>query len=321
MSASLQRQLTPNFVVEGSYIGKVGKKLVGHNFFNAAPYINSPITGLPPSLQNVEERVPASPGIISTASRVLGNFFGSEYHSMQLRVERRMARSFSFSASYALSKNTTNQPENTTGLISNIPNPFDLDSLWGPSFLDRRHVVAASWVWIPQHSFSNAISNAFLNGWTVTGFHRIQSGMPLVFTTGADVAQNGVLNAAGQYPALVPGATAGDLRRDHSSTEDMLAMYFNTSAFVPLNSIPRGTYGNATRGLIYGPGDSTTDLAILRYVNLRSGMRLQLRGEFFNAFDQVNFNNPVTNISSPTFGRITGSGPGRVVQVAAKLIW
>ena len=134
MSASLQRQLTPNFVVEGSYIGKIGKKLVGHNFFNAAPFINSPVTGQPPSLQNVEERVPFSPGIISTASRVLGNFFRSEYHSLQLRAERRMARSFSLSASYALSKNLTNQPENTTGLISNIPNPFDLDSLWGPSY-------------------------------------------------------------------------------------------------------------------------------------------------------------------------------------------
>ena len=100
--------------------------------------------------------MPFSPGIISAASRVLGNFFRSEYHSLQLRAERRMARSFSVSVSYALSKNLTNQPENTTGLISNIPNPFDLDSLWGPSFLDRRHVVAASWVWTPQRDFSNA---------------------------------------------------------------------------------------------------------------------------------------------------------------------
>src|SRR5687768_3004722 len=321
MSASLQRQLTPNFVVEGSYIGKIGKKIVGHNYFNAAPFINSPITGAPPSLQNVEERVPLSPGVISTASRVLGNFFRSEYHSMQLRAERRMARSFSLSASYALSKNLTNQPENTTGLISNIPNPFDLDSLWGPSFLDRRHVVAASWVWSPQRNFSNAISGALLNGWTVTGFHRIQSGTPLVFTTGVDVAQNGVLNSGGQYPRLMPGMTADDLKRDHSSTEDMLAQYFNTAAFMPLNSIPRGTYGDATRGLIYGLGDSNTDLAILRYVSLGPDMRLQLRGEFFNAFNQVNFNNPNTNISASTFGRITGSGGGRVVQVAMKLIW
>jgi hypothetical protein len=322
VSASLQRQLTPNFVVEGSYIGKVGRKIVGHNYFNAAPFINSPITGQAPTLQNVEERAPFSPGVISAQSRVLGNFFRSEYHSFQVRAERRMARSFSFSASYALSKNMTNQPENTTGLISNIPNPFDLESLWGPSILDRRHVVAASWVWSPQRSFSNTVTNALLNGWTVTGFHRFQSGSPLVFTTGVDVAQNGTLNSGSQYPALMPGATADDLKRDFSNTAEMIAGYFNTAAFVPLNSIPRGTYGNATRGLIYGPGDSATDLAILRYVSLSRDLRLQFRGEFFNAFDEVNFNNPITNISSTaTFGRITGAGPGRVVQLAFKLIW
>jgi hypothetical protein len=320
-STSLQRQVTTNLAVEASYIGKVGRDLVGHNYFNAAPYINSPVTGQPPSLQNVEQRVPFSPGIISAQSRVLGNFFRSEYHSLQLRVERRMARTLSFSGSYALSKNLTNQPENTSGLISSIPNPFDLDSLWGPSILDRRHVIAASWVWSPLHEFGHPIAGAVLNGWTVTGFHRIQSGSPLVFTTGTDVAQNGVLNFGSQYPALIPGATADDLRRDHADRADMIAMYFNTAAFVPLNSIPRGTYGNATRGLIYGPGDSTSDLALLRYVNVGSGMRLQLRGEFFNVFNQVNFFAPTTNLSSSTFGRITGAGPGRVVQLALKLIW
>ena len=107
------------------------------------------------------------------------------------RGSRPGTRSFSFSGSYALSKNLTNQPENTTGLISSIPNPFDLDSLWGPSFLDRRHVVAASWVWSPQHEAANPIVRGLLNGWTLTGFHRIQSGSPLVFTMGTDVAQNG----------------------------------------------------------------------------------------------------------------------------------
>ena len=320
-SGSLQRQFGANFVVEAAYVGKIGSKLVGHNYFNAAPFINSPITGQPPTLQNVEQRVPLSPGIISAQSRVLGNFFRSTYHSLQLRAERRFARSFSFSASYALSKNMTNQPENTTGLISNIPNPFDLDSLWGPSFLDRRHVIAASWVWSPQHSFTNPVAGALLNGWTVTGFHRIQSGSPLVFTMGSDIAFNGILQPNGQYALLVPGTTAADVRRDHSSTADMIAMYFNTAAFVPFNSVPRGIYGDAKRGLIYGPGDVNTDLAVLRYVNLGAGLRLQLRGEFFNAFNQVNFGNPNTTLSSTSFGRITGAGGGRVIQVAAKLIW
>jgi hypothetical protein len=321
VSVSLQRQLGSNLVFEGAYVGKIGRDLVGHNYFNAAPFINSPITGQAPSLQNVEQRVPFSPGIISAQSRVLGNFFRSEYHSMQLRVERRMARSFSFSGSYALSKNLTNQPENTTGLISSIPNPFDLEYLWGPSFLDRRHVVAASWVWSPQVQLATPVLGALANGWTITGFHRIQSGSPLVFTTGVDVAQNGILQPNGQYPQLVAGMTAQDVKRGHSSRDDMIAMYFNTAAFVPLNSIPRGIYGDAKRGLVYGPADVGTDLAVLRYVNLPSRLRLQLRGEFFNAINHVNFNNPVTQLSSSNFGRITGSGGGRVVQLAAKLIW
>jgi hypothetical protein len=238
-----------------------------------------------------------------------------------LRAERRLTRGLSFSGSYALSKNLTNQPENTTGLISSIPNPFDLDSLWGPSILDRRHVVAASWVWSPQQAFTNSVAGVLLNGWTLTGFHRFQSGSPLVFTMGTDVAQNGILQPNGQYALLVPGATAGDVRRDHDSTADMIAAYFNTAAFVPLNRVPAGIYGNARRGLVYGPGDGNTDVAVLRYLNVGPGLRLQLRGEFFNAFNQVTFNNPNTTLSSSTFGRITGAGPGRVGQLAVKLIW
>jgi Carboxypeptidase regulatory-like domain/TonB-dependent Receptor Plug Domain len=320
-SGSLQRQLGSLYVVEASYIGKLGDDLVGHNYFNAAPFINSPITGQPPSLQNVEQRVPFSPGIISAQSRVLGNFFRSSYHSMQLRVERRMSRGFSFSGSYALSKNMTNQPENTTGLISSIPNPFDLESLWGPSLLDRRHVFAGSWVWSPQHDFSNRMFDALLNDWTLTGFHRIQSGSPLVFIMGTDVAQNGILQPNGQYALLVPGMTAADVSRSHDNKSDMIAAYFNTAAFVPVNSVPRGIYGDAARGLIYGPGDVGTDFAVLRYVPLSRDLRLQLRGEFFNAFNHANFNNPNTTVSSTTFGRITGAGAGRVIQLAAKVIW
>jgi hypothetical protein len=160
-----------------------------------------------------------------------------------------------------------------------------------------------------------------MHGWTFTGLHRIQSGTPLVFTMGSDVAQNGILQPNGQYALLAPGMTADDVRRDHSSKADMVAAYFNTAAFVPVNQVPRGIYGDARRGLIYGPGDVNSDLAVMRFLELPSNVRLQLRGEFFNAFNHTNFNNPNTTVSSTTFGRITGTGAGRVVQLAAKLIW
>jgi hypothetical protein len=321
MSISVQRQLWTNYAVDVAYVGKLGDQLVGHNYFNAAPFINSPRTGLPPSLQNIEERVPYSPGIISAQSRVLGNFFYSDYHSLQLRLDRRMAGTFSFSASYVLSKNMTNQPELTTGLISNIPNPFDLDALYARSFLDRRHVAAGSWVWSPRPDLSQGFLNALANGWTLTGLHRIQSGGPLAFTMGTDVALVGTLNTQVQYAQLVPGANADTVRRDHSDRADMVSRFFDTTAFVPVSQVPRGTFGNATRGLISGPASVTSDFAVLRYIDLPGRVRLQLRGELFNAFNQVNFFDPVTNAGSTTFGRITGAADGRVIQLAAKVIW
>jgi Carboxypeptidase regulatory-like domain len=323
MSASLQRQITPNMAVEAAYVGRIGRKLIGHNFFNAAPFINSPRTGLPPSLQNIQERVPYSPGIISAASRVLGNFFRSEYHSLQLRLERRLANGFSVTGSYVYSKSLTDQPQGGTGLISSIPNPFDIASMWGPSLSDRRHVLATSWVWMPRVGFQNGVTRAILNDWTISGVYRMQSGTPLEFTAGQDVALNGAtIGGSSQYAQLLPGVTAADVcRGSYSNTDDMLAMYFNPAGFMPVADEPRGIYGNARRGLCYGPGDSNIDLGITRTFNLGRGIRMQFRTEMFNAFNVVNFNNPTTNRSSTNFGRIMGSGGGRVVQIATKVLW
>jgi hypothetical protein len=51
-------------------------------------------------------------------------------------------------------------------------------------------------------------------------------------------------------------------------------------------------------------------------------MRLQFRGELFNAFNQVNFSAPGTNVTATaTFGRITAADSPRIGQVALKLLW
>ena len=161
--------------------------------------------------------MPFSPGIISAQSRVLGNFFDSTYHSMQLRVERRMARTFSFSASYALSSNRTNQPENTTGSHQQHPESVRSRVALG-AVLPRPPSCVRGVVGLEPaaHVRKRDRWARLLNGWTMTGFHRFQSGSPLVFTMGTDVAQNGILQPNGQYALLVPGATADDVRRDHS---------------------------------------------------------------------------------------------------------
>jgi hypothetical protein len=54
---------------------------------------------------------------------------------------------------------------------------------------------------------------------------------------------------------------------------------------------------------------------------VREGVRLQLRGEFFNVLNQVTLGAPNTSASSATFGRITSASSGREIQLAMKLLW
>jgi hypothetical protein len=92
-------------------------------------------------------------------------------------------------------------------------------------------------------------------------------------------------------------------------------------AFVPIAQLPKGIYGNAGRNILDGPGLSNTDFTLIKDVRIREALKLQLRGEFFNSFNQVHFDPPNTSVASGSFGRILSAQPGRVIQVAAKFLW
>jgi len=46
--------------------------------------------------------------------------------------------------------------------------------------------------------------------------------------------------------------------------------------------------------------------------------RVELRLESFNLLNTTQRGNPVTNLNSPTFGRILSAGDPRIMQIAAK---
>ena len=104
-------------------------------------------------------------------------------------------------------------------------------------------------------------------------------------------------------------------------TPGLVDQFFNTSAFVQPGDVPVGTYGNAGRNLISGPATVNTDLAVMKNFPITERTRIQLRGEFFNAFNQVNFSAPEARAQSGSFGRILSADPGRVAQLALKVIW
>src|SRR4029077_8598523 len=175
----------------------------------------------------------------------------------------------------------------------------------------------ASWLWTLPFKFNSHLATSLLGGWTLTGIHTIQSGLPLTFYMGQDVALDGTFGS--QLAQLAPGITAKNIVVSHPNRKAFVNNFFNTAAFVPVGNVPLGTYGDAGRGLISGPAYNSSDFSVLKDFALRERMKLQFRAEMFNVFNQVNFNNPDTTVTDGTFGVITGAQPGRVVQLALKL--
>jgi len=94
--------------------------------------------------------------------------------------------------------------------------------------------------------------------------------------------------------------------------------YFNTALFTRENL---GYLGTANRAFFHGPGINNWDMSLQKDTRLTESKTLQLRAEFFNAFNHAQFGNPSGNISSGAFGLVTGAASPRIGQVALKLIF
>ena len=93
--------------------------------------------------------------------------------------------------------------------------------------------------------------------------------------------------------------------------------WFNPAAFV----VQATPYGTAGRDTVWGPGLQQWDLGFAKRFNVSEQKYFQFRGELFNAFNQVNFNPPLSTAGSPGFGTITSALAGRNVQFGLKFYW
>jgi hypothetical protein len=63
------------------------------------------------------------------------------------------------------------------------------------------------------------------------------------------------------------------------------------------------------------------DISLGKSFRLKEALSLQIRADAFNAFNHVNYSNPVLPINSPDFGKITSvpTGSWRTGQIGARL--
>jgi hypothetical protein len=189
-------------------------------------------------------------------------------------------------------------------------NPLNIRNERALSDLDRTHRFVASFLYqTPQLRTSPAVVRYVAGGWELNGILTLASGSPFTVTSGQDNSQSGV---NGDRADLV-----GDPHLDTDRPRDeLIGRYFDTDAFT---TNARGTFGTAGRNILRGPGTANVDLGVVKNFPIREGIRLQLRGEAFNALNRVDLSNPNAIATSPQFGMITGAGSPRVLQVALKL--
>jgi hypothetical protein len=108
------------------------------------------------------------------------------------------------------------------------------------------------------------------------------------------------------------------------------AFFLDPRSFLPGYLDPNGTLLRPFdpnlllgRGVLTGPGRHKFDVAlrkVTRLDNLREGLAIEFRAEFFNIFNRTNFADPEVVITSPQFGEITAtSTSSRQVQLALKI--
>jgi len=292
---NLQQRLFGTYIATVAYVGSRGDHLFMTNELNPA------IFGAPG--RTLDERRPLYPTFASVTNQ--SSNARSEYHALQLSLNKRLSHGFSILSNYTWSRLRDNASADGDG----PPNPFDLDANWGISDLDLEHRFVASFMWqLPDLTGRTAWIRHVLGGWHANAIVTLESGNPFTIVSGRDNSQSGVNRDRADQ--------VGDPELDSGRPRaELVARYFNTDAF-GVNA--PGTFGNSGRNILKGPGFASVDFGLVKNVRLPRGHAIQLRTEFFNLFNRVNLSNPVNNVSAPNFGEIISAGSPRVIQLALK---
>jgi TonB dependent receptor-like, beta-barrel len=223
----------------------------------------------------------------------------SEYKGIDVGLQRRFARGYSYGVSYTLGDSKDNASEQLTTQGSNAfpQNSRDFTNWYGPSDYDVRHRVAVNFVVnLPLGS------NPIARDWVASGVYAARSGRP--FTV--NQSNNNVgLNMTG-----LP-----DMTGDWHGPET-IDQWFNKAAFTPVAS---GTFGNEVRNQLRGPGFQSFDLTVQRIIRFSGRYGLTLRWDAFNLFNKTNLGLPARNISGGDVATITSlSGDARIMQLAVR---
>jgi hypothetical protein len=301
---TLQHEFAPQWLFEAGYVANRGLKL--SRFLNA----NQALTTGPAATLQQRRPFPTWADI-----QYMDSGGVSTFHSLQTRLERRWASGLALSHAFTYGRVLTNSGNWGDGQLS-PQNSYDARSEWGLDMISIKFNSVAHWIY--QLPFGRGrrwmkgapgAVEAVLGGWQVSGIWSWRSGFPVTISS----SSCGTCNLGGQRSQRADVVAGQTWRVDEPTT----FRWFNTGAF----RSAAGPFGTAGRGLVYGPGLHNWDFTFAKEFAWGERRSAQFRAELFNAFNQVNFNPPGSNVSGAGFGVLTSALAGRSIQLGLKLYY
>jgi Carboxypeptidase regulatory-like domain len=315
-SFGIQHQLPQQIVLNVSYVGSHGTGLSFPTNINQVP--ESKLS----QHDNPSGRpYPQFQGISGNTYNAISN-----YNSLQLAAERRLASGWSFSANYTWSHFLNDQDSAGWGSHvgpQNYQNAYDPHVNYGPSNFDVRHSFKSSAVYqLPfgrkrQFLNKNSAVDAMVGGWQLSITYVAHTGNPFTVTYGGHSLS--YAQAGSWRPDLI-----GNPRIANRSING----WFNPAAFT---TAAPATFGNLSRNTIYGPDLTVMNASLAKTFAFTERVQMQVRIDANNALNHPSFGQPDTNFDDPVDlidnpGRPTGAGTigyttvqGRVLQLGARL--
>lgn len=315
-SLDVQHQISNGFVVDVGYYGNKGTHLLGDIDINqvypgvavAAGLVPPEGVSDPSTLNSV--RPYKGYGWIDSVS----SLFSSNYHSLQASAQKQFAGNALINLAYTWSKNLTDHPSDRW---DSPQNTYDIRANYGPSYLDRKHIFTANFVYpLPWLKEQQGLAGHVLGGWEFSGIIAYNSGTSSTVTSGQwlDHAGNGFL--AGWYVSQLPDMWGNPNR----GVPHTMEQWFNTSVFA---DVPDGEYrlGNERRNSVRGPGFGRWDLSMFKNLKLTERTKLQFRAEAFNIWNHTNYSGIDTAMDSSFYGQVVSTRDPRNIQFGLKLLF
>ncbi len=242
----------------------------------------------------------------------------ASYHGATVTLRKALSKGVSFDFNYTLSHSIDRGggAESGAGTYGGIMlDPYSNTAYRGSSDFDARHNINANVLYeLPFGKGklllknANPVVNQFVGGWQISMIERYRSGLPSSVFYGGVYPTNFSFGAVA-YP--ISSYTFGTTTYDQKGNPSVFASTTAATNWLPMYA---GSVG--PRASIRLAGLLNFDIAVAKSFTLPwENMRLQLRGEAFNAFNNVNFYDPVLDAtSSSTFGEYQYAQPGRVMQ-------